>query len=144
MGRVVVHLHGAAKNAAFKSAITDYSNRLSSSGVTLVEHSDKTTSEEYLRRVSRQAGGSKLTLLMETGEEMDSISFSKSFAQWRMARTDTHLVVGPSDGFGQAASDHQSLSLSKMTMQHELAAVVLLEQLYRAAALNEGKPYHRG
>lgn len=144
MGRVVVHLHGASKNAAFKSAITDYSNRLSSSGVTLVEHSDKTTSEEYLRRVSRQAGGSKLTLLMETGEEMDSISFSKSFAQWRMARTDTHLVVGPSDGFGQAVSDHQALSLSKMTMQHELAAVVLLEQLYRAAALNEGKPYHRG
>ena len=144
MGRVVVHLHGASKNAAFKSAITDYSNRLSSSGVTLVEHSDKTTSDEYLRRVSRQAGGSKLTLLMETGEEMDSISFSKSFAQWRMARTDTHLVVGPSDGFGQGASDHQSLSLSKITMQLELAAVFLLEQLYRAAALNEGKPYHRG
>ena len=130
MGRVVVHLHGSSKNTAFKSAISDYSNRLSPSGVTLVEHSDKTTSEEYLKRVSRQAGEAQLT-------------FSKAFAQWRIARTDTHLVIGPSDGFGQTSSEYQGLSLSKMTMQHELAAVVLLEQLYRAATLNEGKPYHR-
>ena len=143
MGRVVVHLHGSSKNTAFKSAISDYSNRLSPSGVTLVEHSDKTTSEEYLKRVSRQAGEAQLTLLMEAGEEMDSIAFSKAFAQWRIARTDTHLVIGPSDGFGQTSSEYQGLPLSKMTMQHELAAVVLLEQLYRAATLNEGKPYHR-
>ena len=143
MGRVVVHLYGSSKNKAFKSAISDYSNRVSSSGVTLVEHSDKTTSDEYLKRVSRQAGEAQLTLLMEAGEEMDSVDFSKSFAKWRIARTDTHLVVGPPDGFGQIASEYQALSLSKMTMQHELATVVLLEQLYRAAALNEGKPYHR-
>ena len=80
---------------------------------------------------------------MEAGEEMDSIAFGESYAKWRMARSDTHLVVGPSDGFGEAASHHCGLSLSKMTMQHELAAVVLLEQLYRASAMNEGKPYHR-
>ena len=61
-----------------------------------------------------------------------------------MARFDTHLVIGPSDGFGKIAIGYRGLSLSKMTMQHELAAVVLLEQLYRAAAMNEGKPYHRG
>ena len=144
MGRVVVHLHGSSKNAAFKSSITDYSNRLSSSGVTLVEHSDKTPAEEYLKQVSRQAGDAKLTLLMEVGKEMDSITFSESFAAWRMSRFDTHLVVGPSDGFGMAACGYNKLSLSKMTMQHELAAVVLLEQLYRAASMNEGKPYHKG
>tara|TARA_B100000029_G_scaffold134958_1_gene129331 strand:+ start:1497 stop:1931 length:435 start_codon:yes stop_codon:yes gene_type:complete len=144
MGRVVVHLHGSSKNPAFKSAITDYSNRLSSSGVTLVEHSDKTSSKEYLKQISRHAGDTQLTLLIEAGDEMDSVAFSKSFAEWRMARFDTHLVVGPSDGFGQIASEYRGLSLSKMTMQHELAAVVLLEQLYRAAAMNEGKPYHRG
>jgi len=143
MGRVVVHLHGTSKNAAFKSAIADYSNRLSSSSITLVEHSDKTSAEEYLNQVSRQAGEGQITLLMEAGEEMDSIAFGESYAKWRMARSDTHLVVGPSDGFGEAASHHCGLSLSKMTMQHELAAVVLLEQLYRASAMNEGKPYHR-
>jgi len=144
MGRVVVHLHGSSKNTSFKSAITDYSNRLSSSGVTLVEHSSKITSEEYLKKVSRHAREAQLTLLMEAGEEMDSIAFSESFAEWRMARFDTHLVIGPSDGFGKIAIGYRGLSLSKMTMQHELAAVVLLEQLYRAAAMNEGKPYHRG
>ena len=81
---------------------------------------------------------------MEAGEEPDSIAFGELYAAWRLSRSDTHLVVGPSDGFGEASGDYPRLSLSKMTMQHELAAVVLLEQLYRAATMHEGKPYHRG
>jgi 23S rRNA (pseudouridine1915-N3)-methyltransferase len=36
------------------------------------------------------------------------------------------------------------LALSKLTLQHELALVVLLEQLYRVATLRRGEPYHRG
>ena len=144
MGRVVVHLHGSSRNTAFKSAITDYANSLNSSSVTLVEHSAKTSAEEYLKQISRHAGEEQITLLMEAGEETDSIAFGELYAAWRLSRSDTHLVVGPSDGFGEASGDYPRLSLSKMTMQHELAAVVLLEQLYRAAAMHEGKPYHRG
>ena len=144
MGRVVVHLHGSSKNAAFRSAIGDYTNRLTSFGVSLVEHSDKTSAEEYLKQVSRHAGDNQLTLLKETGEAMDSITFSESYSTWRISRSETHLVVGPSDGFGEEGMDYPGLSLSKMTMQHELAAVVLLEQLYRAASMQEGRPYHRG
>ena len=144
MGRVVVHLHGSSKNTAFKSAINDYANRLNSSNVTLVEHSDKTSAEENLKQVSRLAGEAQITLLMEAGEETNSIAFGELYAAWRLSRSDTHLVVGPSNGFGEASDDYPGLSLSKMTMQHELAAVVLLEQLYRAATMHEGKPYHRG
>ena len=144
MGRVVVHLHGSSKNTAFKSAINDYANRLNSSNVTLVEHSDKTSAEEYLKQVSRLAGAAQIPLLMEAGEETNSSAFGELYAAWRLSRSDTHLVVGPSNGFGEASDDYPGLSLSKMTMQHELAAVVLLEQLYRAAAMHEGKPYHRG
>lgn len=144
MGRVVIHLHGSSKNTAFRSAITDYSNRLTSFGVSLVEHSDKTSAKEYLKQVSRHAGDTQLTLLMESGEEMDSNAFSEFYSTWRMSRSDTHLVVGPSDGFGEEGLAYPGLSLSKMTMQHELAAVVLLEQLYRAASMQEGRPYHRG
>ena len=143
MGRVGVHLHGSSKNTAFKSAINDYANRLNSSNVTLVEHSDKTSAEEYLKQVSRLAGEAQITLLMEAGEETNSIAFGELYAAWRLSRSDTHLVVGPSNGFGEASDNYPGLSLSKMTMQHELAAVVLLEQLYRAAAMHEGKPYHR-
>ena len=143
MGRVVGHLHGSSKNTAFKSAINDYANRLNSSNVTLVEHSDKTSAEEYLKQVSRLAGEAQITLLMEAGEETNSIAFGELYAAWRLSRSDTHLVVGPSNGFGEASDNYPGLSLSKMTMQHELAAVVLLEQLYRAAAMHEGKPYHR-
>ena len=80
MGRVVVHLHGSSRNTAFKSAITDYANRLNSSSVTLVEHSDKTSAEEYLKQISRHAGEEQITLLMEAGEETDSIAFGELYA----------------------------------------------------------------
>ena len=144
MGRVVVHVHGSSKNAAFRSAMSDYANRLISSGTTLIEHSDKTSAGEYLKQIIRKAGDSQIILLIESGEEMDSITFAQTYASWRLNRSDTHLVIGPSDGFGEEVQEFQGLSLSRMTMQHELAAVVILEQLYRASSIHEGKPYHRG
>ena len=143
MGRVVVHVHGSSKNVAFRTAIIDYSNRLTTYGVNLIEHSDKTSAAEYLKQIDRQAGDSQIILLMETGQEMDSITFSEIYSSCRISRSDTHMVIGPSDGFGEQGQAYQGLSLSRMTMQHELAVVVLLEQLYRAASIHDGKPYHR-
>ncbi|GIS92259.1 MAG: ribosomal RNA large subunit methyltransferase H [Candidatus Poseidoniales archaeon] len=143
MGRVVVHLHGSSRNAAFKSAITDYANRLNSSSVTLVEHSDKTSAEEYLKQISRHAGEAQITLLMEAGKETDSIAFGELYATWRCLAPTPILWSAPRM-VSEKLQVTIPLSLSKMTMQHELAAVVLLEQLYRAAAMHEGKPYHRG
>ena len=55
------------------------------------------------------------------------------------------FAVGPADGFSQQARHAANLvlSLGKMTLAHELARVVLLEQLYRGFTIIKGHPYHR-
>ena len=56
------------------------------------------------------------------------------------------FAVGPADGFTEPARNSSALvlSLGKMTLAHELARVVLLEQLYRAFTILKGHPYHLG
>lgn len=143
MGRVVVHLHGRAKNASFRASISEYANRLSSSGVTLVEHRSKTDPKKYLKEISEKYPGHNIILLQESGEELDSVQYSERLNEWSMQRNDTHLVVGPPGGFGIEGIEYESLSLGRITLPHELAAVVLLEQLYRASTIIRGLPYHR-
>lgn len=143
MGRVIVHLHGRAKNASFRASISEYANRLSSSGVSLVEHRNKTDPITYLKEISDKYSDHQIILLEENGKELDSIQYSEQLNEWIMHNKDTHLVVGPPGGFGVIGGGHESLSLGKITLPHELAAVVLLEQLYRAYTIINGLPYHR-
>ena len=144
MGRIVVHLHGAAKNTSHRASISDYSARLRGEGVRIIEHSDRTTAQGYLEEVLRGSENKFVIILQESGEMHDSDTFASTFGHWRLSREETHLVVGPADGFGDAGTDHKAISLGPLTMQHELAAVVLLEQLYRATTIIRGTPYHRG
>ena len=143
MGRVFVHLHGKAKNSSFRAAISDYANRLVSEGVQIIEHRNKTEPGPYLDEVIKKAGNDEIILLQERGENIDSIGYSQKMKEWRISSGSTHLVVGPPGGFGSYGGDLKSLSLGKITLPHELAAVVLLEQLYRACTIIKGLPYHR-
>ena len=144
MGRIVVHLHGAAKNPSHRASISDYSARLRGEGVKIIEHSDRTTAQDYLEEVLRGTENKSVMLLQESGEAHDSETFASTFRRWRLSREETHLVVGPADGFGDDGIGYKAISLGPLTMQHELAAVVLLEQLYRATTIIRGGPYHRG
>jgi 23S rRNA (pseudouridine1915-N3)-methyltransferase len=56
------------------------------------------------------------------------------------------LAIGPADGFSEASrkAAQQTISFGKMTLAHELARVVLLEQVYRAFTILKGHPYHSG
>ena len=143
MGRVVVHLQGRAKDASFRASISDYANRLSTSGVTLVEHRNQTVPDSYLKEIADKNPDHNIILLEDDGEQLDSLQYAEKLKQWSLDRCDTHLVVGPPGGFGPSSDPHTSISLGMITLPHELAAVVLLEQLYRASTINKGLPYHR-
>ena len=76
---------------------------------------------------------------------------SEQFAAWLRRQRDQAtqrlvFAIGPADGWSEAARTRAGLllSLGAMTLPHELAAVVLAEQIYRAFTILEGHPYHLG
>jgi 23S rRNA (pseudouridine1915-N3)-methyltransferase len=88
-----------------------------------------------------------LVLLDGKGKQLSSEELAK-FLQEHQERTTLPLLfaIGPADGFTDEARQAAGLvfSLSKMTLAHELARIVLLEQLYRAFTILKGHPYHLG
>jgi 23S rRNA (pseudouridine1915-N3)-methyltransferase len=82
-----------------------------------------------------------VSLLDDGGEAMSSIAFSRWIQARREAAIDVCFVVGGPFGITLDRADHR-LSLGPMTLPHQLARVVLLEQLYRAHRILAGEPYH--
>jgi 23S rRNA (pseudouridine1915-N3)-methyltransferase len=81
------------------------------------------------------------TLLARDGEAFDSESFAAFLEQRRQAGLDLYFVLGGAFGTGVGGVDHR-FSLGPMTLPHQLARVVLLEQLYRGHKILAGEPYH--
>jgi 23S rRNA (pseudouridine1915-N3)-methyltransferase len=85
-------------------------------------------------------------VLDERGELFTSTAWAQRIATWEVGgMRDIAILIGGADGHAEAvrAAAGLTLALGKMTLQHELALVVLLEQLYRAYAIKSGAPYHR-
>ena len=82
-----------------------------------------------------------LKLLALEGEQFDSLSFARFIEDRRMAGRDVCFVVGGPLGLEIDAVDHR-FSLGPLTLPHQLARVVLLEQLYRGHKILAGEPYH--
>lgn len=90
--------------------------------------------------------GALICTLDERGKVMSSPQFADVLSNWRdQGRQDVAFVIGGADGIdptlrGQADA---SLSFGKMVWPHMLVRVMLAEQLYRAASILAGSPYHR-
>ena len=82
-----------------------------------------------------------VSLLDSEGEQMDSLRFSTFLEQRRRSGRDLCFAVGGPYGLELDAVEHR-LSLGRMTLPHQLARVVLLEQLYRGHKILAGEPYH--
>jgi len=123
--------------------------------------------DEYLKRISRYAeiaGAAlkdeaailslaahnkdrhKLVLLDARGRQFSSEEFAAFLDREQMNAIPLLFAIGGSDGFSEEARRRAgaTLSLGKMTLPHELARVVLLEQLYRAFTILKNHPYHLG
>jgi 23S rRNA (pseudouridine1915-N3)-methyltransferase len=97
-------------------------------------------------RFLSESSGSFRIVLDERGELLNSRQFSQLIQQRQNAGTRVvSLLVGPPDGWEESVRSAADLllSLSPLTLQHELALVVLLEQLYRGFSILAGTPYHR-
>src|SRR3954469_8469445 len=80
-------------------------------------------------------------LLASDGRELDSVELSRFLEERRQSGQDLCFVVGGPRGLDLAACD-MKLSLGRITLPHQLARVVLLEQLYRANKILANEPYH--
>jgi len=94
--------------------------------------------ERVARRVPERAF---LSLLHRDGERIDSVGFSRFLEKRRRSGRDLCFVVGGPFGLDLVEVDHR-LSLGEITLPHQLARVVLLEQLYRAHKILAREPYH--
>jgi 23S rRNA (pseudouridine1915-N3)-methyltransferase len=94
--------------------------------------------EHVGRRLSPRAF---VSLLHHDGEQMDSVAFSRFLEARRQSGRDLSFVIGGPFGLELDSVDHR-LSLGPMTLPHQLARVVLLEQLYRGHKILAGEPYH--
>ena len=84
-------------------------------------------------------------VLDERGTEETSEAFAKRVGRWLERGQDVALVVGGADGLADAVRVRadETIALSRMTLPHRLARVVVVEQLYRALTILRGEPYHK-
>ncbi|MFA5155689.1 MAG: 23S rRNA (pseudouridine(1915)-N(3))-methyltransferase RlmH [Patescibacteria group bacterium] len=95
--------------------------------------------EHYLSRLEKRQSPAAVYLLAERGRSFDS----PSFAAWLAQKQPLVLVIGGALGFSDRLyAQYPQISLSPLTFPHELARVILAEQLYRAATIIQKKDYH--
>lgn len=106
--------------------------------------------EASLERVEHQiqtACGEDLCIILdERGKQLSSVEMARWIENEEVSgRKRVCLVIGGAEGHSQRlrAGAQVCWSLSKLTMQHDIALIVLLEQIYRAYSIIRGEPYHR-
>lgn len=83
-------------------------------------------------------------VLDERGKELTSIEFSQKIEKWRIGKKNLSFFIGGPLGHHEEITKNADflLSISKMTFTHEMAVLLLLEQLYRAFKINNNEKYH--
>jgi len=90
--------------------------------------------------------GAAVVLLDPRGENLDSTAIAAKLSEWRAnGRPAAVFIIGGPDGLAPSLADKAELKLAfgAATWPHQLVRVMLLEQLYRAATILTGHPYHR-
>lgn len=145
--RVRILAAGKPALAYAKSGVEEYLKRLGRYGTYELEYLKAGDSETVSAALLERSGSTVRIAMDERGEMLGTEAWADHFAALEM-RGEVKAVsflIGASDGHTEELrrTCDAVWSLSRLTMQHELALVVLLEQLYRVATLRRGEPYHR-
>ena len=132
---------GKVRKGWVQEGVALYLKRLP--GLQVVELKDSTREKEAEAIRSTLRKDEWPVMLMEQGQPLASIPFAQRLE--RLGNERLAFVIGGADGLTDElkAAARWQLSLSPMTFPHELARLLLLEQLFRAQAILQGSPYHR-
>jgi 23S rRNA (pseudouridine1915-N3)-methyltransferase len=153
--KVRVAVVGKPRDAALAAAIREYEGRaarywpLDVSEVR--EESGKSVPPDVVMRkegerlLERVPVTATVVLCDPGGETLDSVAFARLLQDQRERAQDIAFVLGGAHGLGEVvrARPHRRLALAPWTLPHELARLVLAEQLYRAGTIGRGEPYHK-
>lgn len=154
--RVRIVAVGRLRGGPEKRLVDDYLDRFTKTGrafglgpAEVIEIDDRkgggpAAEAVLLRRAVPE--GALLVVLDERGQTMSSPEFAAKLARWRdEGFRDVAFLIGGADGLDPSlrSEAQASLSLGKMVWPHMLARVMLSEQIYRAATIIAGSPYHR-
>jgi 23S rRNA (pseudouridine1915-N3)-methyltransferase len=132
---------GKTRRPELTSVLSDYLKRISRScSIELTEVRD---ADAAIKKLDADRAATAL-LLDAAGKVFDSSAFARWLAEQRDRGTrEIIFVCGDADGFPDSLRERvkQKISLSAMTYSHELARVMLAEQIYRAFAILSGSPY---
>jgi len=141
--RVVAVGGGRMKNAALRAACDEYLGR--------IQHYAKIEEREVKDEARLLGGGAipddaRLVALSRRGEAWTSAQLAELIGRWELDGRDVSFVIGGAEGLPDAVlrRAERTWSLGPLTLPHELARLVLYEQLYRAHTIRRGEPYHRG
>jgi len=109
------------------------------------QSADSIKAIEATRLLDKLPASARLVALDEHGREVTTRELADLMARWMAEGRDVALVIGGADGLAPSLLDkaEAKLSLSRLTLPHALARVLLAEQLYRAISLLNNHPYHR-
>ncbi|WP_187968856.1 23S rRNA (pseudouridine(1915)-N(3))-methyltransferase RlmH [Aquibium microcysteis] len=158
--RIVVHAVGRMKAGPERDLADRYFDRFAKAGpavglewagVVEVPESRSPNAPERKREEAAKldrllADGAALVLLDERGKNIGSEDFTAWLCKWRdKGQRDLVVAIGGPDGHAPDLAPRAALTLSfgALTWPHQLARVMLAEQLYRAASIASGHPYHR-
>ncbi|MBM3274450.1 MAG: 23S rRNA (pseudouridine(1915)-N(3))-methyltransferase RlmH [Candidatus Sericytochromatia bacterium] len=145
---------GKLKDAHYRDGAAEYLARLARSRpFKLVEISDAPVKpgreaaalREEAERIRLACGGARIVALTERGEQLSTSQLAAKLGAQEALGGDLAFVIGGANGLEgdlERGADWQ-LALSALTLPHQLARVVLLEQLYRVETMRRGEPYHR-
>jgi 23S rRNA (pseudouridine1915-N3)-methyltransferase len=137
----------------YRKRFDDIGRKLGFRGVEIVEIPES-RARDAATRIAEEAAAisaatpekSVLVTLDERGENIDSAAFSRRLERWRdQSVSSTIFVIGGADGLSPDLRRNGNLAIAfgAATWPHQMVRIMLLEQLYRAATILAGHPYHR-